>query len=161
MSQYEYKVVPAPVKGLKARGIKTAESRFANALQDIMNRMGSDGWEYQRAETLPSQERSGFTGSVTTYRNVLVFRRPRAGDISVFQPILLDIADDQDDMPVMAAPVIETPRTVTPEPETTSSDRPAGQPGATKMLRDNGVEELSEVSGMTEALKKRASQKSK
>ncbi len=36
---YEYKVVPAPTRGLKAKGVKTAEDRFANALQAAMNKL--------------------------------------------------------------------------------------------------------------------------
>ena len=152
MPHYEYKVVPAPTKGLKARGLKTPESRFANALQHLMNDMGSDGWEFQRAETLPSRERSGLTSSVTTYRNVLVFRRARSGDLEEFKPVVLKMAVDAE----VAAPEPGTPA----EPEVAQDpERPAGQPGATKMLSDNGVEELSEVAGMTEALKKRAGQK--
>ena len=75
MSRYEYKVVPAPQKGLKAKGVKAGADRFAFALQSLMNDLASDGWEYQRAETLPSVERSGLTGSTTEWRNVLVFRR--------------------------------------------------------------------------------------
>ena len=75
MSAYEYKVVPAPAKGQKGKGVKTGEARFALALETLMNEMATEGWEYQRAETLPSQERSGIAGSVTEWRNVLVFRR--------------------------------------------------------------------------------------
>ncbi len=73
---YEYKVVPAPEKGTKAKGVKAPEARFALMLQDVMNQHAAEGWEYQRAETLPSQERAGLTSSATVFRNVLVFRRP-------------------------------------------------------------------------------------
>lgn len=89
MPKYEYKVVPAPAKGLKARGVRGHEARFAYALQDLMNRMGADGWEYQRAETLPSEERHGLTTVTTTYRNVLVFRR-LASDTEDYAPRLLE-----------------------------------------------------------------------
>jgi hypothetical protein len=75
MTAYEYRVVPAPAKGKKAKGVKTPEERFALALEDLMNVMGADGWEYQRADTLPSTERTGLTGSTTNWRHVLVFRR--------------------------------------------------------------------------------------
>jgi hypothetical protein len=54
-----------------------------------MNGMAGYGWEYQRAETLPSIERAGLTGTTTEWRNVLVFRRLRAGDAEEFQPELL------------------------------------------------------------------------
>lgn len=89
MPRYEYKVVPAPTKGIKGKGIRGAEAKFSFAVQDLMNGMAGYGWEYQRAETLPSIERSGLTGSTTEWRNVLVFRRLREGDASEFQPELL------------------------------------------------------------------------
>ncbi|GEM_PF-1474211 len=75
MSNYEYKVVPAPRKGLKGKGIKGAEGRFANALMTAMNELGAEGWEYQRSDTLPCDERSGMMGKSTTFQNMLVFRR--------------------------------------------------------------------------------------
>ena len=75
MQRYEYKVVPAPAKGVKAKGVKTPEGRFSQGLQEVLNAVAADGWEYCRAELLPSEERSGLTGSVTNWRNVLVFRR--------------------------------------------------------------------------------------
>jgi len=72
---FEYKVIPAPEKGIKAKGVKAPEARFALILQDVMNQHAAEGWEYQRAEALPSQERAGLTSSATVFRNVLVFRR--------------------------------------------------------------------------------------
>jgi hypothetical protein len=75
MQKYEYKVVPAPNRGEKAPGVKTAPDRFAHALTSVMNTMACDGWEYLRADTLPSEERSGLTKRTTVYHSVLVFRR--------------------------------------------------------------------------------------
>ena len=75
MPNYEYKVVPAPKKGLKGKGIKGAEARFANAMMSVMNELGAAGWEYQRSDTLPCEERSGLRGRSTTFQNMLVFRR--------------------------------------------------------------------------------------
>ncbi|CUJ86659.1 hypothetical protein RUE5091_00494 [Ruegeria denitrificans] len=75
MQRYEYKVVPAPQKGTKAKGVKSAEGRFAASVEQVLNEMGQDGWEYRRAELLPSEERAGLTGSTVNWRNVLVFRR--------------------------------------------------------------------------------------
>ena len=89
MTTWEYKVVPAPTKGVKARGVKGPEGRFANALEVLMNDMGQEGWEYQRAETLPSVERSGLTGSSTEWRNILVFRRAQVSPLDAFEPELL------------------------------------------------------------------------
>ncbi|HHI70348.1 MAG TPA: DUF4177 domain-containing protein [Rhodobacteraceae bacterium] len=75
MPTYEFKVVPAPKKGLKGKGVKGTEGKFANALMQIMNELGKDGWEYLRADTLPCEERSGMMGKSTTFLNMLVFRR--------------------------------------------------------------------------------------
>ncbi|WP_422050383.1 DUF4177 domain-containing protein [Shimia sp.] len=73
---YEYKVVPSPTRGQKGKGIKGPEGRFANALELHMNDLAAEGWEFVRAETLPHEERSGLTSTTTTYRTILVYRRP-------------------------------------------------------------------------------------
>lgn len=75
MQQFEYRVIPAPAKGEKDRGLKTGAERFAHALTRAMNDMARDGWEYLRADTLPAEERSGLTSKTTVYHNLLVFRR--------------------------------------------------------------------------------------
>lgn len=75
MQRFEYKVVPAPRRGEKARGVKTSEERFALALSTLMNTLGREGWDYVRADTLPLDERSGLTGTKTSFQNLLVFRR--------------------------------------------------------------------------------------
>ncbi|PRY78374.1 hypothetical protein CLV80_104343 [Yoonia maritima] len=74
---YEYMVVPAPTRGVKAKGAKTAEDRFAIALETVMNKMAGDGWDYLRADTLPSEQREGLMGKTTVYQNMLVFRREK------------------------------------------------------------------------------------
>jgi hypothetical protein len=72
---FEYKVVPAPVKGVKAKGVKTPEARFALGVEQAINDLAAEGWEYQRSDVLPSTERVGLTGSETHWRTLLVFRR--------------------------------------------------------------------------------------
>ena len=81
MQRFEYKVIPAPKRGEKARGVKTTEERFAYALTHLMNDLGAEGWEYVRADALPCDERVGFTGTKTTFQNVLVFRRVLGGAV--------------------------------------------------------------------------------
>ncbi len=76
MQSYEYKVIPAPARGEKERGLKTGAEKFAHALTLAMNELAREGWEYWRAETLPAEERSGLTSKTTVYHNLLVFRRP-------------------------------------------------------------------------------------
>ncbi len=105
MSAFDYKVLPAPRRGLKARGVKSTEERFAHALEQEMNRLGAEGWEYLRADTLPCDERSGLTGRTTTFQSVLVFRRARPAASHT---------------PVIAAPVIAAPAPkaiAAPEPD--------------------------------------------
>lgn len=90
MPRYEYKVIPAPRRGEKARGVKTTEERFALALTGVMNALGAEGWEYVRADTLPVDERSGLTGTKTSFQNLLVFRREvaMAGPVAAM-PVLM------------------------------------------------------------------------
>ena len=72
---FEYKVVAAPTRGRRVKGVKTAADRFARTLEDAINALAEDGWEYLRTDTLPSEERQGLTGRTTIYQNMLVFRR--------------------------------------------------------------------------------------
>ena len=92
MQRFEYKVIPAPKRGEKARGEKTTEDRFALALTTLMNQLGADGWDYVRADSLPCEERAGFTSTKTTFQNVLVFRREiaaQSGEVPASARLLL------------------------------------------------------------------------
>ena len=124
MQRYEYRVVPAPKKGKKAKGVKTAEGRFATALTDCMNEMAVDGWEYLRTDTLPSEERAGLTGRTTVFQNMLVFRRDAAKPVETdgfgAAPVLVteneaDAVDEAEDKvepkvtPVVVAAAAATP----------------------------------------------------
>ena len=151
MAGWEYKVVPAPTKGQKGKGVKGAEARFAHALELLMNDMAGDGWEFQRAETLPSVERSGLTGSTTEWRNLLVFRRAAQTPADNFEPELLPAP----------APVPDTNDDATDEVSQAEEADPEFVPGegATHMAADNGVEETSPVSGMTTSLRNLADQR--
>ncbi len=75
MPFYEYKVVPAPERVAKVKGLKGV-AKFAHGLETLMNELAQDGWEYQRAESLPDEEKKGLMGGkeIVT-RNILVFRR--------------------------------------------------------------------------------------
>lgn len=105
MPRYEYKVIPAPTKGQKAKGVKTPEARFALAVQTALNEMGAEGWDYVRADLLPSEERSGLTGSTQTWRNLLVFRRALPDPAEDFAARTMDLP-----APVHADPDIAAPR---------------------------------------------------
>jgi len=75
MPGYEYKVIPAPKKPSKIKGVRGTDLKFAASLAEIMNHWGRDGWEYQRTDTLPCEERQGLTRKTTVFQNMLVFRR--------------------------------------------------------------------------------------
>jgi hypothetical protein len=75
---FEYSVIAAPARGEKDKDAKTPTDRYALALTAQLNSMAAQGWEYMRADVLPSEERSGLTGRTTVYHNVLVFRRSTA-----------------------------------------------------------------------------------
>lgn len=115
MELYEYKVIPAPVRGDKARGVKTTADRFALTLTGLMNQMGADGWLYLRADTLPCEERAGLTGTKTTIQNVLVFRRPLAGLATTIAPAPAVPG------PVIPAPVVAAPAATAGKPASVPS----------------------------------------
>jgi hypothetical protein len=99
MPSYEFKVIPAPRRGEKARGVKTTEERYALALTTLMNELGRDGWDYVRADTLPVDERVGFTGTKTSYQHMLVFRRviesvPVASELSAPRQRLVAVEEE-------------------------------------------------------------------
>lgn len=75
MVRFEYKVVPAPARGTKAKGVKTTEDRFALAMTEALNEHAGDGWEFVRVETLPCESRKGLTGTQITDQSMMVFRR--------------------------------------------------------------------------------------
>lgn len=114
-------------------------------MQSVLNTLGNEGWEYLRAELLPSEERSGLTGSTTNWRNVLVFRRATPGLQTV-------------ETPAVTNAIVETPAAPAPIPSDEGRSEPQLASGAERMLKDDGVEEISPVSGITEALKARAEQ---
>jgi hypothetical protein len=93
---YEYRVIPAPRRAVKAKAISKSDERFALSLSMLMNEMGREGWEYVRADTLPMDERSGLAGTKTSYMNMLVFRR-----VIVRHSQMLDAAEDQDMQPAV------------------------------------------------------------
>lgn len=172
MPGFEYKVVPAPTKGTKAKGVKGPQGRFANSVEGVLNALATDGWEYLRAELLPSEERSGLTGSVTNWRNVLVFRRAlveaaeETAEDAGAAPVVPVVRPEADpDGPALASPaeLERLPEDPAPAPSAAvDEDGDEGDlsrvasipgPGAVRMLKDDGVEEVSEVAGVTTALK--------
>lgn len=138
MNQFEYRVIPAPLRGEKAKDAKTPSDRYSLALTAELNRMAQDGWEYVRADVLPSEERSGLTGRSTVYHNLLVFRRTVPVPVAASRqpqpeyPAALPVrAPEPAPVPPQAAalkpsdhPVVGTP----PEPVAAEADAMAPEP---------------------------------
>ena len=126
MQRYEYRVVPAPRRGEKAKGVRTVPERFANALSLLMNEMARGGWDYLRTDTLPCEERAGLTGSRTVFQTMLVFRRDLASEMSAdfagTEPALAP-APRPVPAPVLSA-VPEAPPVPAPPVSTPSSNAP-------------------------------------
>ncbi|MEM9048963.1 MAG: DUF4177 domain-containing protein [Pseudomonadota bacterium] len=110
MTKYDYKVVAAPRRARRIRGIKTTQDRFAATIAETINKAAAEGWEFYRTETLPMDERQGMLkGRVETLQSLLVFRRAlkaeaeaptqRASGPVLRPPPALD--GDGEDMPVI------------------------------------------------------------
>lgn len=123
MPTFEYQVVPAPRKGKSARKIRGPEAKFANTISVLMNEMAAEGWEYQRAETLPCEERKGLTGKTTKYHSMLVFRREIAVEEAVVEtPVVAAVAEPVVKEVVAAKEAAPKKR---PEPVLSRTDGPA------------------------------------
>ena len=115
--KYEYKAVGAPEKGKRKRGARSASDRVAAAFEDILAEEAVDGWEYQRTDLLPVNERAGlFSRSQEMHRAVMVFRRPLEDEAALRPEPSVSPAS----APTPLRPVRETPplRTAPPSKET-------------------------------------------
>jgi hypothetical protein len=84
----EYKVVPAPNRAPKLRGIKSPADRFAKGLAGILNEHAAHGWEFVRSETFTVEEARGWFGKIVSVtRTVLVLRREVPPATTVAQPV--------------------------------------------------------------------------
>ena len=138
MQRFEYRVVPAPRRGEKAKGARTVPERFAHALGCVMNEMAGGGWEYLRTDTLPCEERAGLTGSRTVFQTMLVFRRDIAAEATVVQPPdhVLPASGESDPEPAFRAalsPVLSAvpeapPIPAPPMPASRTAPPPSGAP---------------------------------
>jgi len=78
MTYYDYKVVPAPSRMKKVRGVKTSDELFALTLTDAINDHARQGWEYVRAESLTAETPAGWLRRGRSEpHTVLVFRQER------------------------------------------------------------------------------------
>jgi len=78
MAYYDYKVIPAPRRVKRLRGVHEAAELFAHTLTEAINEHAREGWEYVRAESLTAETPRGwFRRPAEEDQTVLVFRRER------------------------------------------------------------------------------------
>lgn len=78
MTSYDYKVVPAPRRARKIKGVKRPEELFAMTLAEAINEVARQGWEYVCTESLVAEGAGGwFRRGSSTDHTVMVFRRER------------------------------------------------------------------------------------
>lgn len=148
MQHHEYTVIPAPERGSRAKGAKTPADRYALALAEILNEMAAEGWDYVRAETLPSDERSGIASRQTLWHNVLIFRRNLVGVAPTDRPETVSAPASVDVPAPSAQPAASTPppapliTTPAPASEAAPAPKPAAEAAGTPPLRrkDNPAE---------------------
>jgi len=129
---HEYKVVPAPSRAVRVKGLKTTGDRFAHQLTEVLNLQAGEGWEYLRTETLPCDERKGLTGTRSTTQVMMIFRREIRRFVPPPDPVLPHARPETAAAPLAAATETWTePPTPgrMPQPETRRAE-PVFRPGA-------------------------------
>lgn len=77
MSQYDYKVVPAPRRLKRIRGVNSPGELCAATLAETLNAVAREGWEYLRADQVAAAQEGGwFRRGREVVETVLIFRRP-------------------------------------------------------------------------------------
>ncbi len=113
MAEFEYKVVPAPRKAGRAKGVRGHDEKYAYTLGEIMNKMAADGWQYLRAESLPVDEKAGMMGKTTEkYLSLLVFQRQTNAPAAIAEPVFEEPTVNVPEF--LSDPAVQTP--VNPEP---------------------------------------------
>jgi hypothetical protein len=75
---YEYRVIPAPRRLKRIKGVSSTAELFAATLTETINAEARGGWEYVRSESLAAEEPGGWLrrGAVVE-ETMMIFRRPR------------------------------------------------------------------------------------
>lgn len=124
---HEYKVVPAPIRAPRVKGLKSTAERFAHALGEAINAEAAGGWQFQRTETLSCEERGTLGKTRTSTQSVMIFARP----LGILRPDAgVALAAVQDQYAPQPAAAWEAPPT---EPEPVWEPAPpqaAPHPGA-------------------------------
>lgn len=122
MQSHEYIAIPAPRKGVSSKGVKGVPAKFANAVSILMNEMAAEGWEYQRSDTLPCEERQGLTGKTIKYHAMLVFRRSIETEANDSVPLALPVPDEEEVSEEIIEDVTEVSEDIVEQPEEETLD---------------------------------------
>ena len=165
MQTYEYKVVPAPNRPKRFKGVKGNAARFAEVLAAVMNDLATQGWEYLRSDSMPVEERTGLLkGRTENYHTILVFRRAKqpaelklAGfleDHSAREPVpepdagaAFPLSAPRDDFSFPDEPPLTAPAPATETVQEADDDGPFAEPDDTpdQILRLSESERIESI----------------
>lgn len=149
MNQFEYKAVPTPRRGKRAKGVKGEPARFAHVITETINEFAKDGWEYYKSETLPMEAKNGlFKGRVETFQSLLIFRKAVTDNTDTSESAALPL-------PPVATQEEPVEPQVTSEPEETTKPAPKENDAETAQSSDKEMEfdenKIDPLSNMVEA----------
>jgi hypothetical protein len=77
MTEYEYRVIPAPAKPVQGKGAVGGGDRFASIFAEMLNDMGREGWLYVRTDTVTERHGRWPFRRRSETRELVVFQRPK------------------------------------------------------------------------------------
>ena len=108
--EYEYRVVPAPRRLRKIKGVRSTSELFATTLTDAINAEARQGWEYVRTESMAAEGPSGWLrrGRMVE-ETMMIFRRlrrstPQMRSAADAEPLLARTPAGRDKAPEPAVP---------------------------------------------------------
>ena len=134
MTRFEYKTVAAPRKERRFKGVKSGAEGFARTIEDVLNEECVDGWEFQRAESLPCDARGGlFSRGGEVLHTVLIFRRalpdPHARpELSPHHQPVIRASKKPEPKGAPGATPLHAPQPVASQPVASQPQRPAPAP---------------------------------
>lgn len=137
---HEYKVVPAPQRAAKSKGLKTIADRFAHTLAERINAEAAGGWHFVRTETLPCEERSRLGSVRVSQQVVMIFARELGAtrpDAGAALAAAQGHAAPLPEAPEPAAPAVSAAPVATPLATPVRRQEPLFRSGA--MLRAEGA----------------------
>ena len=83
MTRYEFKVLPAPRRAKRLKGLTRGDNRFCATITEFLNENSLEGWEFIGFETMPLEQRRFLFLTYFSECACLIFRRE-------IEPMVLD-----------------------------------------------------------------------